>query len=388
MDRPEGPSVRLLELRNTYKWGGGPDKTILLSAERHDPVRVEVVVAYIRDTQDREFQISERARAKGLIYYEIEESGKFDLRVLRKLREIIVKHDINIIHGHDFKSDLFAYLVSWFLPNRKVLLVSTAHGWAAPGPRGNVYRYLDLLVMKRFDQLIAVSKATKRLMINSGVCEQNIEVIYNGIDTDSWKCHDTQSHARADLGIADAFPVIGYVGRITPEKDLDTWLRVAGVIERHYPEARFVIVGEGKDQVLTEKLQRTVIELGLSGKVNFVGFHSVLQPLYSAMDIFLLTSDREGLPNCILEAMSMGIPVVTTGVGGAPELVMHGHTGYVGQVADVQGLSTAVMKLVQNKALSSKMGEAGRVRVEEKFSFRHRLEQIESLYERMVAEVH
>ena len=71
--------VRLLELRNTYKWGGGPDKTILLSAARHDPSRVSVVVAYVRDANDHEFKIAEKAHALGLTFYEIEERGKFDL---------------------------------------------------------------------------------------------------------------------------------------------------------------------------------------------------------------------------------------------------------------------------------------------------------------------
>src|SRR4029077_5379369 len=92
--------VRLLELRNTYKWGGGPDKTILLSAQRHDRSRVEVWVGNIRDMRDREFTIGDKARAKGLTYYEIEEHSKFDLRVFKALREIVARHDINLIHSH------------------------------------------------------------------------------------------------------------------------------------------------------------------------------------------------------------------------------------------------------------------------------------------------
>src|SRR5437867_10506013 len=83
------PPVRLLELRNTYKWGGGPDKTILLSAERHDPKRVSVDVAYIRDESDREFQIGATARARGLTFLEIPERGKLDLRVVRAIRDIV-----------------------------------------------------------------------------------------------------------------------------------------------------------------------------------------------------------------------------------------------------------------------------------------------------------
>src|SRR6266478_10177567 len=85
--------VRLLELRNTYKWGGGPDKTVLLSAARHDPSRVSVVVAYVRDANDHEFKIADKARALRLTLYEIEERSKFDPRVLRAIREIIIKHD-------------------------------------------------------------------------------------------------------------------------------------------------------------------------------------------------------------------------------------------------------------------------------------------------------
>src|SRR5437867_7559217 len=87
------PPVRLLELRNTYKWGGGPDKTILLSAERHDRTLVDVVVVYIRDVRDREFCITDKARARGLTFYEIEERGKLDLRVLRTLRKIVLQHN-------------------------------------------------------------------------------------------------------------------------------------------------------------------------------------------------------------------------------------------------------------------------------------------------------
>ena len=74
--------IRLLELRNTYKWGGGPDKTILISAQRHDQTRVKTVVAYIRDAADQAFRIAEKARDRGLLFYEILERSKFDRRVL------------------------------------------------------------------------------------------------------------------------------------------------------------------------------------------------------------------------------------------------------------------------------------------------------------------
>ena len=216
------PEIRLLELRNTYKWGGGPDKTILLSAERHDPARVNVVVAYIRDVRDHEFEIAKKARAKGLTFYEITERGKFDPSVLRAIRDIVIRHDINLIHSHDYKSDFFAYLVRKWLWRRRIALISTAHAWVILGSRGEFYRKLDLKLMKRFDHLIAVSHATKAEMVDAGVPEDIITVIHNGIDTEAWSPTRANGNIREELKLSPSTPVVGYVGRISPEKDLDT----------------------------------------------------------------------------------------------------------------------------------------------------------------------
>ena len=222
--------VRLLELRNTYKWGGGPDKTVLLSAARHDRARVSTVVAYIRGAHDDQFTIADRARELGLTFYEIIEQGKFDLRVLRAIRDIIARHDINLIHAHDYKTDLLAYLVRLVLRRRPLALLSTAHGWALLGPRGELYRRLDLRLMRRFDHLIAVSQATTKGLVAAGVPASAISVIHNGIDTDAWSPRQAHADLRSTLGQGRHFPVVGYVGRITPEKDLHTWLHAAALV--------------------------------------------------------------------------------------------------------------------------------------------------------------
>jgi glycosyltransferase involved in cell wall biosynthesis len=377
-------SVRLLEVRNTYKWGGGPDKTILLSAEQHDKLRVDVVVAYIRDVRDREFQISQKARAKGLTFYEIEERGKFDPRVLFRLREIIRKHDINLVHSHDYKSDLFAYLVvRWMLP-KSVRLISTAHAWVLLGLKGELYRRIDLAVMRYFDHLLAVSKATKAEMVQGGVPADRITVLHNAIDIDEWSPARGDSSFRDELRLNGAFPVIGYVGRITPEKDLVTWLRAAAAVARRFPQARFVLVGDGKGGETQAQLELLASDLGLREQVIFPGYRSKLQPVYGAFDIFMLASRREGLPNCILEAMAMGAPIVTTDVAGAKELVEDQATGFVLPQGDVEGLSQSLLRLVEDTALRKTMGQAARRRIEERFSFRRRLSAIEDIYERLV----
>lgn len=375
------PDIRLLELRNTYKWGGGPDKTILLSAERHNRARVEVVVAYIRDASDQEFSITEKAGDRGFTYYEITERGKFDISVLRAIRKIVVRHDINLIHAHDVKSDLFAYIVRWWLWRRRIAVLSTAHAWVILGPRGELYRRLDLFLMKRFDHLIAVSDATRKEMVGAGIPEGLITVIHNGIDTESWSPGRAESSLRQELGLAGAFPVIGYVGRIMPEKDLETWLRAVASVSRRFPGARFVLVGDGRDGTTQRDLEELAASLGIREKTLFPGYRQHLLPVYSSFDIFFLSSRREGLPNSLLEAMAMNLPVVTTDVAGAKELVVNGETGFVLPQGEAEQLGQAIITLAADDELRLRMGRAGRERVEKEFSFILRLGKIEDLYE-------
>jgi glycosyltransferase involved in cell wall biosynthesis len=374
----------LLELRNTYKWGGGPDKTILLSAARHNREQVEVVVVYIRDVRDHEFRIADKARSFGLTFYELEERGKLDLRVLRALRDIVVRHDINLIHAHDYKTDLFAYLLRQWLGRRRFTLLSTAHAWVMLGVRGTLYRRLDLWLMRRFDHLIAVSHATRNEMVAAGVPPHLISVIHNAIDTEEWAPRSIRPTLREELGIPQDSLVLGYVGRIMPEKDLDTWLRAAAVVGRQYPETRFVLVGEGRDTSTLGQLQRLATDLGIAERVYFPGYRARLLPVYAAFDLFVLTSRREGLPNSVLEAMAMGVPVVTTDVAGTKELVLHEQTGYILPQGDVTGLAQAIATLAGNAQLRQAMGLAGRQRVEHEFSFPGRLQRIEALYGQIV----
>ena len=378
--------VRLLELRNTYKWGGGPDKTILLSAQQHDPSRVAVVVAYIRDVRDHEFQIADMARGRGINYHEIPERGKFDPKVLRAIRKLILRYDINLIHGHDYKSDFFAYLLKGIMWPRPIAVVSTAHAWVMLGARGAFYRKLDLFLMKRFDHLFAVSKATQDEMVEAGIPETNITVIHNGIDTKMWCPSEVRETLRDELCIKPTTPIVGYVGRIMPEKDLETWLRAAAMVAVKYPETRFVLVGEGRDGRTLQDLQHLAASLGIGNKVLFPGYRRNLLPVYASFDIFVMSSLREGLPNSILEAMALGRPVVTTDVAGAKELVLDQETGFVVPQKAHEDLGQRIITLLDDKERRLYMGNAGRRRVEEKFSFSQRLRHIEQLYEQIVAQ--
>jgi glycosyltransferase involved in cell wall biosynthesis len=184
--------------------------------------------------------------------------------------------------------------------------------------------------------------------------------------------------------LTGAFPVVGYVGRIMPEKDLATWLRAAAVLSTVHPSARFVLVGDGRDGGTQRELEELARSLGIGDRVIFTGYRRELLPVYASFDIFLLTSRREGLPNSLLEAMAMGLPVVTSDVAGAKELVLHGQTGFVLPQGDVEGIAHALITLATDDRQRKRMGQAGRERVECDFSFTARLQRMEELYRRAI----
>jgi glycosyltransferase involved in cell wall biosynthesis len=252
------------------------------------------------------------------------------------------------------------------------------------GLRGELYRRLDLRLMSRFDHLIAVSHMTRQNLVAAGLPASAISVIHNGIDTQVWSTQQANPDLRSMLGQGRHFPIVGYVGRITREKDLPTWLRAAALVERRYPKARFVLVGDGKDDLLLHDLRRLATDLGISDHVFFYGYQENPRPFYAMFDVFMLSSVTEGLSNSILEAMAMDLPAVVTKVGGNEELVIDGQTGYLVPQGDAAGLAHAVIALAQNDQVRERMGEAGRRRVEREFSFADRLQHVENLYERVL----
>jgi glycosyltransferase involved in cell wall biosynthesis len=169
-----------------------------------------------------------------------------------------------------------------------------------------------------------------------------------------------------------------------PEKDLETWLRAAALVAQRCPEVHFVLVGEGRDGVTLGQLRRLAAELGIAGRVHFPGYRAQLLPVYGSFDLFVLSSRREGLPNSILEAMAVGLPVVTTDVAGTKELVLDGQTGYVVEQGDVDHLAQTMGMLVADRQLRHRMGQAGRERIACEFSFTQRLQRVEALYTRIL----
>jgi glycosyltransferase involved in cell wall biosynthesis len=216
-----------------------------------------------------------------------------------------------------------------------------------------------------------------------GIAPEKIITIPNGINPELY-AEGNRHKVREELGIETEIPTIGTIGRIHRQKGMDIFIRAAGAIRVKIPNLRVIVVGEGPEE---GKLRSLVRELGLSDSVIFTGLRQDIPDLLAGMDLFVLASRWEGMPNVILEAMAAGRAVVASDTGGARELVQQGETGILVPVEDVEALSSAIMNLLVKSSGLHEMGEKARDRVRAHYSLTRMVERTQELYERLMRDV-
>jgi L-malate glycosyltransferase len=242
-----------------------------------------------------------------------------------------------------------------------------------------ITRFLNLFTLNDLSHLIAVSDdvagSVRKYKRNLKV---PLQTIVNGVNTDHFDPTHISSAVRAQLGIAADVSVVGTIAVFRFQKRLELWLEVAAKILAQKPETRFIIVGDGP---LKESILAKSRALQLDGKVYFVGLQEEVRPYLAAMDIYMMSSQFEGLPIALLEAMSFGLPIVSTNAGGIKQVVRHDVEGLVCDVNETGKLRTLLLKLLDDHNLRLEMGKRARTRVKESFSLNHMVEQLEMLYD-------
>ncbi len=219
-----------------------------------------------------------------------------------------------------------------------------------------------------------------------GIAPEKIITIPNGINPEPY-AEGNRNKVREELGIGRDVPLIGTIGRVHRQKGMDILLRAAGNIRAEFPPLRVIVVGEGPEQ---GKLRILARESGLSDSVIFTGLRRDIPDILAGMDLFVLASRWEGMPNVILEAMAAGRAVVASDTGGARELVQQGETGILVPVEDVEALSSAIMNLLAKSSFSTDLREMGRKAqelVKAYYSLTRMVERTQELYERLMSEV-
>ncbi len=247
------------------------------------------------------------------------------------------------------------------------------------------YRYLRRIMRLFVDRFVTVSRDLESwLEQDVGIPPEKVRQIYNGVDHSRFPPRQTERQVEFPTGfLAGTDPlVIGTVGRLAAVKDQQLLLRGFASLVARKPELesrlRLVLVGDGP---LADELARLAGDLGLEGRVWMTGDRDDVADLLRSLDIFVLPSLGEGISNTILEAMSCGLPVVASAVGGNPELVQHGSTGLLFPPGDAEALDDSLGTLVASAPMREQFGAAGRRRVEEQFDWSRTVADYFALYD-------
>jgi glycosyltransferase involved in cell wall biosynthesis len=370
--------IRILELRSVRGTGGGPEKTILSGAALSDPERYAVTVCYIRDLRDSVFAIDVRAADLKVDYVEIHEHHSFDVSIWPALRRLTRQRAIQIVHSHDYKTNFYAWLLSKVEP---VVPLATLHGYTGQSPRERVYYAADKRIVRRFPMLIAVSEDLRRELIRTGSRADRVVRVLNGIDDTAFRRDRAlEREAREAIGLAPDHVVIGTVGRLERQKRFDVLMEAfRGLRSRPGGSAlRLVIAGDGS---LREALEAERARLGLESSCLLVGHRSDVVRLHHAFDLFVQSSDYEGTPNSVLEAMALETPIIATDVGGTSELVTDGVHGLIVPPQRPEAIITAVERALRDTDATRKRVANARSRVERELSFRARMAAVERIYD-------
>ena len=386
----EQRKINVLDVRSCRGGGGGPEKTILFSALETDREHFNMSVAYLKSKDDPEFDLHERARKLGVeSFFTIDETSKFDIGAIRKLLELCREKQIDIFHAHCYKSDLYGLIVSRY---HKMKLVTTAHGplasfkffWASKNWRVRyLYDQLDLRLLKRYDLVLMVSDTMRDIISKYGVDPQKMMWIRNAIDSKYFRRSGAQDAPfRAQLGIPPGATVVGAVGRLNGEKDYPNLLRAAQILLQKRPDLYFVIAGKGE---LEAELKQLAAELKVDQRVIFMGHFHDVRKVFSLMDLYVLSSTREGLPNTVLEAMAMEVPIVSTDVDGVKEAVTDQKEALLVPAQDSPALAAGIDRMLSDRELRERLARQARATVESEFSFAHRTRTIENLYRKLMS---
>jgi glycosyltransferase involved in cell wall biosynthesis len=305
---------------------------------------------------------------------------------IRRLSSFLTHSRIQILHTHDFYTNVFGMIAGSLsrVPVRIASLRETA------GMRTRAQTTVQQIAFKRAHHIIANSEAGRGKLIEQGIKDSRISVIYNGLDAGRLITTATRAESFSMLGLPpeEAHSRAKFVTIVAnmrhDVKDYPMFLRAARRVKAEIPKAAFLLAGEGQ---LTEPLRALAAELGLQKCAFFLGRCERIAELLSVSDVCILSSKAEGFSNSILEYMAAARPVVATDVGGTREIVVEGQTGYLVASGDDRRMAERTISLLKQPERARAIGELGKQLVEEKFSCEAQLRKTEQLYERLLDSV-
>lgn len=299
----------------------------------------------------------------------IRDIGKEDLTAIIKVRKLIKQHKPDIVYAHSSKAGAIARVADMGLKN---YCIYNPHGWAfnmkCSEKKRKVYIAIEKIAALFCDKIICISEAEKQSALEKKICkEKKLQVIFNGVDVEAYKERTCKNVQRNDLNIPENAFIVGMVGRISPQKAPDVFIKMAKLVKEEIPHAHFIIVGNGEQK-------KDIIEYannnGLSDCLHITGWVDDPMSYVELFDVACLLSRWEGFGLVLPEYMMAGKPIVASRVDAIPNIIRNEENGLLVSVDDADAASKAVLRLYTECGLKEKLLEKGLVDVYSRFNVR------------------
>jgi len=368
---------------------GGAQETALRSCSLLDPARWETALVTGPESSP-EGDLFEEAAALGVRVLTVPTLRRRvrpvgDLRALIDLVRLLRRERPDVVHTHSSKAGVVGRLAARLA--RVPVVVHTVHGWSFHEGMSPVSRKVavaaERLAARWTTALVVVATRDAEIGIAARIGRpEQYALVRSGIDTVAFRSTAaSRVDARRALGIPESIPVLGTVTRLCRQKDPETLLRAARLVVDARPEARLVVVGDGP---LRPEVDALVERLGLGPNVSLLGPRRDVAGLLPAFDAFVLSSRWEGLPRVVVEAMAVGVPVVSTDVGGISEAIEDGVSGLLVPAGEPEALAGAILRILDEAGLGERMRRAATARVDE-FDVGVMTDRLDELYTRLLA---
>jgi glycosyltransferase involved in cell wall biosynthesis len=301
--------------------------------------------------------------------------------VIRELRRRVETWQPHVVCVHGYKAGFYGLILKITLGTR---IVAFSRGWTSENLKVLLYGTLDRIIIRFADIVVAVSRSQAMRLRNSWVPQRKIRVVENAVtirrrnDVD----RETIIDVRQELELPRNTRILLAAGRLSPEKGFEDLLEAVDHVVSQVPETHLLLAGSGP---MDAELRKSAANRPCAANIHFLGFRKDMRNLFCQADVFVLSSLSEGLPNVVLEAMALGVPVAATRVGGLPEIIEDGVTGLLVPPRNGKSLAQAILRYLLDPRTAREIASRGCDSVFDRFSAERQTEKLLETYEQVIA---
>ena len=358
---------------------GGVDRYIRMLLKYLDKDKFENILVCSQDFHEEDYEELTDAFEQVQMTRAI---GGNDLKAIRQVRKLIKKYNPDIVYARSSKAGAVARMADIGLKN---CCLYNPHGWAfnmrCSEKKKKMYTAIEKMAAPFCDKIICISEAEKQSALEKKICkEEKLQVIFNGVDIEAYENGVHGKIKRADLNIPEDAFVVGMVGRMSPQKAPDVFVKMAKLVKDKILNAHFIIVGNGEQE---KELRKYAKDNGFFDSLHITGWVDDPMSYVEIFDIACLLSRWEGFGLALPEYMMVGKPIVASRVDAIPNIIRDGENGLLVEADDASGACDAVLRIYEDNGLKNGLVMQGLEDVHNRFNVRRVSEEHGVLFENM-----